>query len=481
MDNLTLQKATYQNIKDVLKFPNDEFKVVEILRFLPNKRVVFKAIKNDKEVVIKLFFNKDRKKRNKEYQKEVGTIKILTNLKLATPELLDYKKLYYRDYDYVVTKYIGICNKKLDIQSYYKAIAALHNHGIYQEDIHIDNFITNSDKFYYLDASGMDLKYYHQKILPKIALDNLALFICQFNLNEQEKFIENLEYYFQNITYLSKSEIQKNSQKYKKYIIKKTKKTFAKRLKDYGQKIFRNCSDFVTCKLVDKNKNKISGVFERKTYYKYQSFFEQFINNPNLFKSKIIKYFKKGNTAEVYLLDTGSTKFVIKYYKSKNKIHSFKNYFLKTRAKKSWFFSNICNFLEIKTIKPVGYFELKKFGFFKGAYFITKYDENLNDLNEILEKKSKLKINVIASNIVENIKSLKQHKIYHGDFKILNILANSSNDNNNFFIIDLEQMKQVSNKTYFNYLHNKDYNRLLKSLDKYKDIRNLVIEKMKVK
>ena len=334
---------------------------------------------------------------------------------------------------------------------------------------------------FYLDASGINTKYHHQKIPHKVALDNLALFIAQFELDIQDKFIAKLGSYFDKITYLDNSAIKNDINKYKKYVIKKSNKFFQNRVADYKKKIFRDCSEFIAYKADDFSNNKIKGVFNRNAFYANQEFFEKFINNPESFKKDITKYFKKGNTAQVFILDSGSEKFVIKYYKVKNIFHSIKNYFRSTRAAKSWLCANICKFIGVKTVEPVGYFEAKKTGRFQGAYFITKNDPSLNDLNNILDKGSKLKINVIANNIVDNIRVLKKNRVYHGDFKIYNMLADANKIGNNFFIIDLEQMKQVSNEKYFNYLHSKDYNRMLKSLDGYKDIKNLVIEKMKVK
>ena len=222
-------------------------------------------------------------------------------------------------------------------------------------------------------------------------------------------------------------------------------------------------------------------MFNRELYYQNQEFFDKYIKSPDEFKENIIKYFKKGNTAEVFLLDTGNNKIVVKYYKVKNIMHSIKNYFRNSRAAKSWVFGNLCNFLNIKTVEPIGYFEFSNFGLFKGAYFLTKYDENLEDLNKILDKNQKVKPNVIANNIINKITFLKQNKIYHGDFKIYNILASINNLDSSFALIDLEQMKHIRNKSYFNYLHNKDYQRILKSLENFKEIKNLVIDKMKVK
>jgi len=482
MDNLALQQAGYHNIKSILKFPNNEIKTLEVLRFLPHKRVVFKALWHDKEVVIKLFFHKDRKKRNAQFQKEVDTIKFLTNLKLPVPELLDYKKVYYRDYSYVVTKFIEPSSKKLiDISEFFKAIVALHNYGIYQEDIHLNNFINHDGIIHYLDAMEINLKYHHQKLPIKIALDNLALFISQFSVEEQSMHLAKLNEYFDNINFLDNAEVKSNLSKYKKYIYNKSQKFFSKRIHDYSQKVFRDCSDFISCEKVYASKEKITGVFNRNEYYKDQEFLSAFIANQEKVKNNTLKYFKKGNTAEVFLLESDNQKYVVKYYKVKNLFHSIRNSIQKTRAKKSWLQANLCNFLGINTAKPIGFFEIKKFGIFRGAYFITKYNENFDNLNGLLESNAKLKNKVIADEIVSNLHSLKINKIYHGDFKANNMLTSPDKKGQGIILIDLEQMQKVENAKYFNYLHNKDRARLLRSLEHYKDLHNLVTQKLKVK
>lgn len=482
MDNLALQQAGYQNIKDILKFPNNDIKTLEVLRFLPHKRVVFKALWHDKEVVIKLFFHKDRDKRNAEFQKEVDTIKFLTNLKLPTPELLDYKKIYYRDYSYVVTKFINSDTKKnIDISEYFKAIAALHNYGIYQEDIHLKNFIIHDGIIHYIDAMEINLKNHHQKLSIKTALDNVSLFISQFSVDEQGMHLAKLNDYFENINFLTEVEIKSNLSKYKKYIYKKSQKFFNKRIKDFSQKVFRDCSSFISFEKSFANKEKITGVFNRKEFYKDQEFFNDFISNEEKYKKGCETYFKKGNTAEVFLLKSEQSKYVVKYYKVKNLFHTIKNSLQKTRAKKSWLKSNICEFLGINTMAPIGFFEVKKYGVFSGAYFITKYNENFDNLNSLLESNVKLKNKVIADDIARNLHALRINKIYHGDLKVNNMLRSIDKKSQGMYLIDLEQMHKVENTKHFDYLHNKDKARLLRSLENYKDLHSLVTQKLKVK
>ncbi|MFK8069231.1 MAG: lipopolysaccharide core heptose(II) kinase RfaY, partial [Gammaproteobacteria bacterium] len=255
----TQLKAFLQGEKD-LKLPFDlvssnrsgttKYVCTKVLRILPKKRLVLLAHNGEQQVVIKLFSSASNGQR--EYEKEITGYDSIVSANVNSPELLE--KIPDLDGCFsVIYKYLDEAESfNLDnlttsndrITKLLQAVATLHNHGIFQKDIHLDNLLLKNEEIYFIDLGSIKSSQSNQSLKKEKSLKNLALLFAQFFPLQQTKLVNALSTYYQarNWTLNNTSNDQSlDKNDHEKFAIFLST-AWNKRKRNYLSKCFRTCS-----------------------------------------------------------------------------------------------------------------------------------------------------------------------------------------------------------------------------------------------
>lgn len=459
------------------------YKILKILRVIPNKRGVFLAViidvdsdsgKNSNKVIIKSFLDKNKYYRN--YKLYKNGYNLLLENNLLTPiikqEYIDHKN----NIAYIVTEYIENISKLEEqeylIENYYiKAVSDLHNCGIYQQDLHFNNFIINNNKVFFLDCEGVK-----KSRCNKILYNNFCDLLSQVNIDLSTKWTDYINLYIKLLNHIDDNHINYNN-KLKNILFKKTKKLLKYNIFNFLAKTRRDCSNFKV--LYNYNKSYKNCIFNRVFYYNYKELLEDLMSNPEGFiKKHTIKVIKSGSKTHIYLLEYNDFKFVIKKYSKnnmrekniKNKfnfINNLKHLLIKPRCVKSWENANLLKYLGIGTPEPLGFIkDIKKllgFDLMQDSYYLMSYCADYMQLADIINNKSSDKYSKFdcINNIRDLLHKFKFLRIAHRDFKSQNV----GYSNNALCVLDLDAMNIYSKYNFlYNSFHKKDICRITKCL-----------------
>lgn len=463
---------------------NEDFivKVLKLIRVLPGKRLVF-LCENEKKknLILKIYINPEK------YQKEHLDIATKYNkLLLAninTPRIIysgldDLYKTSYFLYEYINSE--GTYNYS-DIKLLINTIADMHKNNLYQQDLHIDNFILNKNKVFCLDLASISVfnikdkseeQFFDVKIsINKYMIENFSLFLAQLPSDYYENWDEFIDCYLENFD-------DKIDLRIKNHIENLAKDKLKIRLKKFTNKCLRDCTDFKRI-----NKNSYAGVVKRSVYNKNSGFISEFIDGPQCFISKYSAgVIKDGNTAKVYFINYNGKKYIIKSYLSNNKLTQILNYFkskvIKPRALNSWLNANLLEHIGVRTAEPIGYLINIENICLKDSYFIMEYLEDIVRLDVFFENKMNLIINESLLDYVDYLKKIlikfKFLNILHNDFKTVNLGIIDKK----IAILDLDAMSFFNKKIIFNRSKNKDKIRLINSCNENRKIYDLLSEKL---
>lgn len=455
-----------------ITLPEGDFTINKCLRILPNRRIVFQAVNSiEKPVLIKIFINE--KKYIKDYNLILNGYKLLQNAKLLTPTIISSKldeinKLSYIIYEVIESiESIESTAQQSKPDNHHKhyiaAIAKLHKNHLYQEDLHLNNFILNNKKMYYLDTSSLYLK--NNFLVNKQASKNFALFLAQLDLAYYHAWPMYIKYYLQCLV----TNISNNTVTLIKYIDKQANKKLNQKITRFLLKTQRDCSDFK----VVKAKN-VWGVANRKNYNVNMSFFDKFLTDPQKFITQYnIKTLKQGSKSHVYLINYNNQNLVIKYYLPGSFINQIaktvKSFFIRPRCLNSWRNSNLLRHMNIATPHPIACFIFKKYFLMNQSFFIMDYSEDYKTFADIIGDNPQNDFDVkninwdnLADSLINLLNNFKIMRILHQDLKTVNLGL----DNNQLKVIDLDAMRifksDLISRLIYNYLADKDINRLLR-------------------
>jgi hypothetical protein len=363
----------------------------KIFRIAPKKRIVCSGKWNDKKIVMK-FFLKSRKT-NYYFAKELKGLKALMASGINTPEILFHGQVKNSEIKVIATKEIFPVSDMMSVwnsaenDSVYAGlekqviheIAALHNAGLKQDDLHLGNFLLSDGKIFTIDGDGVDTHKIGQPLSKKLSLENLSILFAQFFPHLDTLAEKSLEYYADCRGWDPEPGLFT-------HLKPKIQKLRTIKLKKYLRKIFRECSEFIHKK--DWN---TQWSCDRKAFGFGLS---KFIRDPDLFieKGKILK---KEETSTITRIDIETTVYVVKKYIIKSLSPFSEKCLKKTRARVSWRNAHLLKQLGDKLPHPVLFME-KRFGpFCSKAYFIVKYVPNLQkeDYSALFQRLENNKLN----------------------------------------------------------------------------------------
>jgi tRNA A-37 threonylcarbamoyl transferase component Bud32 len=428
------------------------FHCTEVLRLLPKKRLVLRANNNDQQVVIKLFASEQKGER--EINKELRGHALAKAAGVNVPDLV---ASYTDDLDYYAIAYDFLADTELfssetarknqkHVANVLEMLGKMHNYGIYQQDIHLDNILLKNDKLYLIDLGSVECEIEGQPLSKSKSLKNLSLFVAQFYPLEQTDLIPLIKVYYQSRSWSWNDKEQT-------YFLNILKTTWKKRKQNYLKKCFRNCT--MTVYGHDFSKEYAF----RRDYF--QNDVSDFISNIEQLMSEG-ESLKAGNSATVVKVTYGDKTIVIKRYNIKNIWHFMRRCLRQSRAAVSWRNANLLEFINLPTLKPIGFIEKRKGWFRHTAYFISEYQDS-EELLHVYQQRQPSEGELAQIRTIFEL--MQQTQISHGDLKAQNLLLDTQNQ---VALIDLDSMQEHLSFSEFEKAFNKDKNRFLQN---WKDLK----------
>ena len=404
----------------------ESFECQKVLRLLPGKRLVVEAKSKRHHATVKFFAS--AKKGQRELEREYQGYQLAKQAGVLVPERLFSG---YNQQGCLMVAY-QFCNNgetllQLDdsrrneqLGALFNCISKLHSYGIYQNDIHLDNFLLADSKLYLIDLGSIKKQRPGQGLNEISSLNNIARLIAQFTFDERGLLHPHIKQY-----YRERGSGYNNRARAR--LAQLTNKAWQKRKNNYLKKCFRNCTDTIYQNNASRqwafNSDFLSGEVE------------SFI----LDIEKIVaegELLKEGKSATIVRAEVAGRQLVIKRYNLKSKWHFMRRCFRASRAAASWKNANLLKLLGISTANPIGFIENRIVGLRHTAYYICEYTPAV-ELSSIYQQRvptdSELK------QFQHIFSCLRQAKVSHGDLKASNFLIG---DSGKITLIDLDSMKQ---------------------------------------
>ncbi len=431
-----------------------EMKIDSVLRIIPGKRLVALSQWKNRAVIVKLFFHNSRWKRV--MLRDIAGINLLRQAKIPTPNLLLQTTTTDNKAGLLVIEYLrqGVSlttlfdeakseeEKAEVLELAIKSVALCHQAGLWQRDIHLDNFMLSSSTVYVLD--GGEIKEKDVPLDVGISLNNFAMFIAQFPVTLDEKWETLVKQYRKYNSSLSDDDYKGFSAR----IIEARKK----RLETYERKLSRSTTAH-RCE----QSSSVLYIYDRSIH---SSELKRFIADPDSFiESK--RLLKDGNSSTVAVVQIDDQEFVLKRYNIKGFWHGLSRGFRPSRAHNSWRNASVLEMLGVATAHPYLYLEQRVLWFFrKKAYFLCefveaddlaiswgKHDEDIGSKDELIAMFRRL------------FRILFDYRISHGDMKATNFIIKEKQ----LYVLDLDAMVRNKSARIFTEKFAKDLRRFQKN------------------
>ena len=431
-----------------------------IARIIPGKRLVCLGKWNKKPVAVKIFLSS--KSAGHHFEREIKGINALKNAGIKTPALLlqgniqqdntpvlVFQRIMPSFNPYEVFDMAETDEKRSELLKRIEVvIAEQHEAGLRQTDLHFGNFLLSDNDIYTIDGDTVDTGQTGSPLPKAMSLNNLGLFLTQFNRNFDHLFSTAFQ------AYTAKRSWQSDSALFNQ-LLKEVKFQRKNGSKKYLHKIFRECTAFVC----HKSWNSYM-VCERNFYHGEM---KKLIADPDsvIDSSRLLK---DGNSASVALAEVNGKLLVIKRYNIKNFIHALKRCPRNTRAWLSWRNAHSLELLGIPTPKPIAFLERRWGPFRSTSYYISEYIDGTDLYRQITSDKSKeINIEALSISFGKMLKLLSDANMSHGDFKAANFIAAGKK----LYIIDIEGMRKHSYRWSLRRSLKRDCRRFMKN---WKDI-----------
>ena len=418
-----------------------ELQLLSLLRVLPGQRYVGAGVWRGRTVLAKLLVGP---KAARHFQRELEGVRLLAAQGMTTPLLLA-DGLEDGEGGWLLFEFIeqahSLGDAWAEVESQtplndvqqtvlgeaLSAIAQLHAKGLWQEDLHLDNLLRSHGKLYLIDGAGIRVEEAGKPLSRQKVLENLGVFFAQLP-KSLEPFTEELlvHYLLSNGEHgLPMEALQKQIDKVRSW-----------RLKDYLDKVGRDCSLFS----VQDGASGLRAIRreEEAAMLPVLAKADELLDQGHLYKT--------GGAASVGRVEVNGRSLVIKRYNIKDLAHWFKRFWRPSRAWHSWREGNRLLFLGIATPKPLALLENRVLGLRSKAYLVTEYLPG----PDIIERFAPYVASGDApeSELValdQLFAQLIAERISHGDLKGHNVFWHQDR----WALIDLDAMCQHSSQSSF--------------------------------
>lgn len=419
-----------------------QIRLTQSLRLLPGHRWVVagtrvgvQADAADAKVLLKLFVGPKAKRH---FARELAGAQRLAASGVPTPALLDHGALAdgagsenrlgycaFVLYDWIEAQTLTVAPSEADFLRVVTAVAAMHEQGVQQTDMHLGNFMVNAEQLLAVDVSSIEA-------LPKgrrgrkAQLDNLAvLFAQRYVTATQTELVSWTQAYQQ----ARSTAWARDDATLPQQLEKRTQAQRYLRVFRYLRKSVRDCTEF---KVERSDKQRFVCVREH-----FDESFAAFARQPELVMNNA-EVLKAGNTATVVRARLGGRSCIIKRYNIKNQQHQI----LQTmrgmsRAQRSWRNSLRLQFLGLPTAAPLALLESRRGALRSTAYLVL---EDLGDLDLLKAVQTPEDAQRWAPQAASLLDTLRYCCLIHRDTKASNFIVH----NNQLHVIDLDSLMETS-------------------------------------
>jgi tRNA A-37 threonylcarbamoyl transferase component Bud32 len=427
-----------------------ELEIKSLVRIVPNKRIVCRAVWNGQDVYAKIFVGKkahyycERDKRGVEQliQHNIQTppLLIADRLKEINAAILVFAEIKPSENAEVIWQ-SSASNQRFDLAvQLMRELAGHHRANLLQTDLYLKNFLVSGELIYTLDGDGIR---HYPALSRKKALDNVATLLSKFDVLDMQAWLPNLLQ-----VYAESARHRLPSHPHMLRLINHKRKQTTNHYANI--KVFRKCTD----------------VDVERTSRHFQAISTQFPFNQSTMAAEKLDdlidtqaRLKSGNTCTVALANVENVSLVIKRYNIKSFWHGVARALRQTRAAASWANAHRLTLLGIATPKPIALSEQRYFCLRGKAYFISEYLE-APDAEMFFERQQEQGTRAHAiHNIVILFYRLYLLKISHGDTKATNIKLLDASP----WLIDLDSMRQHDWYRFALKAHVQDLKRFMKN------------------
>ena len=444
--------------------------ILEIVRRVPGRRLVCRALWNDQQVYAKLFIGSHAARHA---ARDAAGVRRLVDAGILTPPLLHVG---------LVGNDVGTTSANVLIfaaidgenaENVWRAlddegrrqlatrlvavVASHHNAGLQQTDLYLKNFLVAGHCIHTLDGDGI-------KALPglfarRAALANLVLLLSKFDALETQRWLDGLLH-----TYCSERALPLLDAD------SVACRVTARRRKSVdayaNRKVFRNCTDIEVF-------NSGRQFLAMARPYSDAALKSALMSAPDsLLRDSPDVRLKTGNSSTVGLCTINGRKLVVKRYNIKSFWHGLSRFWRPSRAADSWANAYRLGMYAILTAVPVALLETR-FGPFRGRAFFVAAHVASPDLAHYLEDAavSEAQKKQSVQELARLMYKMLLLQIAHGDLKASNILVEDGRP----VLIDLDSLREYRCKHRFEVAHVRDLKRLLKNWQDKPQVREWLI------
>lgn len=439
---------------------------LEVVRYVPKRRCVCKAIWRGKPVYAKLFFGQ---KAAHYALRDVQGIEALQKAKILTPAILKQGALAYDQAYIVIVEAIAHSENAEDIwknandfvrielaHQLIQTIAQHHEAGLLQTDMYLKNFLIQYDAIYTIDGDGIRT---FKKLSLKKAHHNLCQLLSKFDVLTLDGHLSSLLEQYANARPWHPP-INPNNLK---LLIDAARKKIASAYAD--KKVFRQCTDVTV--------SNRSGTFVAISADAITPDFPQTAIALDAYFTPA-HLIKNGNTCTVVSAPIGGLDLVIKRYNIKHIWHRISRTLRRSRASISWSNAHRMQLLGLLTARPIALVETKRFIFKDKAYFLTEYVDAPDIADFFANTQDKQLRSEAIKQAVQLFYRLYLLQLSHGDMKASNVKVLSDGKP---LLIDLDSMRQHRYTFFAKKNHARDIKRFMQN---WKDTPSLYNAFMKV-
>jgi tRNA A-37 threonylcarbamoyl transferase component Bud32 len=447
-----------------------QLQLLTLLRVLPGQRYVGAGVWRGRPVLAKLLVGG---KAARHFQRELQGVRLLAEQGLTTPLLLadglkDGEGGWLLFELLEGAQSLGDAWKQVEqlppladeqaavLGEALGAIAQLHGKGLWQEDLHLDNLLRHDGKLYLIDGAGIRVETAGQPLSRQKVLENLGVFFAQLPKSLAPFTEELLVHYL-----LGNAEHALPMEALQKQI----DKVHAWRLKDFLEKVGRECSLFSVKR----------GPFGLRAIRRD----EEAAMAPVLEQADALldqgHLFKTGGAASVGRVVADGRTLIIKRYNIKGFAHWLKRFWRPSRAWHAWREGHRLVFLGIATPKPLALLEKRFLWLRRGAYLVTEYlpgPDIIERFAPYVETGDAPETELLALDRL--FTDLIRERISHGDLKGHNLFW----QHDRWALIDLDSMCQHRTQASFAQAYARDRARFMRNWPQDSALYRLIDERL---
>lgn len=400
---------------------DERLRLIQQLRFMPDRRAVFLAERSGGEQVVIKFYSSSRRSK-KDFHAEVDALRVLQQKGVLAPSvcLADESD----EGALLVLPYLGsesgkVCLDHISgsasdeaqlVASLVRFVGEMHRAGVVQNDIHLGNFLRHAQQWHLIDAGDVYLT--DAPITGARAMNNLAWLLAQFPPLSLPSVDAVVDAYGAPLN--------------KSLLVATLKSVRAKRFTKLVKKTQRDCSEFAV----------LAGEgFDGMARREYLNDVTRFIDagiDASLATGELLK---DGNSATVWKTQLGHLPVVVKRYNQKNWLKRLSRQ-LKSRARNSWINGAFLRWIGVESPQPIFYLRQVHCGVVGAEYLVCQsVDGEL--LPEICEKGEQGR-NAALQELARFFVLMALLRFDHGDSKYTNFLFHQ----NTLHVIDLDGMER---------------------------------------